>query len=72
MNLIEKLEEVQDMALRDENIKERMKRTIRLLEKESNGVLRYYGRMWIPKYGDLTLIILDEAHKSKILNSFWK
>ncbi|GKB70028.1 putative reverse transcriptase domain-containing protein, partial [Tanacetum coccineum] len=35
------------------------------MERRSDGALHYLDRIWIPLMGDVRLMIIDEAHKSK-------
>ncbi|GJX23436.1 putative reverse transcriptase domain-containing protein [Tanacetum coccineum] len=36
-----------------------------LIERRSDGVLYYLDQIWVPLKGDVRILIMDEAHKSK-------
>ncbi|GJV95594.1 putative reverse transcriptase domain-containing protein [Tanacetum coccineum] len=38
-----------------------------MIEHRSDGALYYLDRIWVPLNGDVRTLIMDEAHKSKIL-----
>ncbi|XP_035838797.1 uncharacterized protein LOC118486445 [Helianthus annuus] len=53
-------------ALKSENVKAEMLRGMeKQLEPKENGALYFMNRIWIPRFGGLRDLILDEAHKSK-------
>jgi hypothetical protein len=62
----DQIKEIQEEALKEENIKaERMVGKEKLLAKGEDGVYRFGQRMWIPKLRDTQTKVLDEAHKTK-------
>ncbi|GKG32199.1 putative reverse transcriptase domain-containing protein, partial [Tanacetum coccineum] len=36
-----------------------------MIEQRSNGTLYYLDRIWVPLKGDVRILIMDEAHRSK-------
>ncbi|KAI3777919.1 hypothetical protein L1987_47722 [Smallanthus sonchifolius] len=65
-DLMTEIERAQDEALKEENVKrERIVGQQEKLETNAYGVRTRFGRMWIPKGGELRVKILDEAHKSR-------
>ncbi|XP_021996276.1 uncharacterized protein LOC110893475 [Helianthus annuus] len=44
---------------------ERLAGTVDQLSPGNNGILRFNGRIWVPIYGGLGDLILQEAHNSK-------
>ncbi|KAI3813749.1 hypothetical protein L1987_18481 [Smallanthus sonchifolius] len=64
--LMSEISKAQDEALSERNIKrERIVRQQGNLDANAYGVRTRFGRMWIPKIGELRAKILDEAHKSR-------
>nr|GEZ47806.1 hypothetical protein [Tanacetum cinerariifolium] len=41
------------------------KRLDEMIEQRSNGTLYYLDQIWVPLKGDVRILIMDEAHKSK-------
>ena len=35
------------------------------LEIKSDGIRYFDGRLWVPRYGDLRSLVMNEAHKSR-------
>ncbi|KAI3773911.1 hypothetical protein L1987_48450 [Smallanthus sonchifolius] len=65
-DLLSEISKAQDEALSERNIKrERIVGQQGNLDANAYGVRTRFGRMWIPKIGELRAKILDEAHKSR-------
>ncbi|KAI3676149.1 hypothetical protein L1987_85749 [Smallanthus sonchifolius] len=65
-DLMSEISKAQDEALSERNIKrERIVEQQGNLDANAYGVRTRFGRMWIPKIGELRAKILDEAHKSR-------
>jgi hypothetical protein len=65
-DIMRRIKEDQEEAMKERNLKnERMLNQLLFLEENEHGVKIRYGRMWIPRYGNLKSKILDEAHKSR-------
>ncbi|KAI3811062.1 hypothetical protein L1987_20778 [Smallanthus sonchifolius] len=65
-DLMSEISKAQDEALLEGNIKrERIVGQQGNLDANAYGVRTRFGRMWIPKIGQLRAKILDEAHKSR-------
>ncbi|GJR03059.1 putative reverse transcriptase domain-containing protein [Tanacetum coccineum] len=58
-----KNEDVRGMLV--ENSKDPEKFRTEKLEPHANGTLCFNGRIWLPCYGDLRIVIMHESHKSK-------
>ena len=53
-------------ALKEENVAaEGLKNLVSKLEVKSNGAYYLADRLWVPVFGDLRKVVLDEAHKSR-------
>ncbi|KAM0044346.1 putative nucleotidyltransferase, Ribonuclease H [Helianthus debilis subsp. tardiflorus] len=53
-------------ALKEENIEaEGLRGMIKQLEQKSDGIYYIMERVWIPLFGDLRELVMDEAHKSR-------
>ncbi|KAK1424170.1 hypothetical protein QVD17_19489 [Tagetes erecta] len=53
-------------ALKEENLKsESMQGMVKNLVPNSENVMYFANRIWIPRFGNLRELILDEAHKSR-------
>nr|GEV07507.1 putative reverse transcriptase domain, ribonuclease H-like domain, aspartic peptidase domain protein [Tanacetum cinerariifolium] len=72
LNLLKQILEAQIEALKPKNLeKEDVGGTIRTdipkerLEPHTDGTLCLHGRSWLPCYGNLRSVIMDESHKSK-------
>ncbi|KAI3821512.1 hypothetical protein L1987_09080 [Smallanthus sonchifolius] len=65
-DLMSEISKAQDEALLERNIKrERIIGPQGNLDANAYGVRTRFGRMWIPKIGELRAKILDEAHKAR-------
>ena len=65
-SLIPQIREAQQQALQEPSYPaESLRGLDRKLKLNSDGVLYFMTRIWIPLFGDLRQIVLDEAHKSK-------
>jgi hypothetical protein len=68
IDLMDQLKEAQVSALEEENSKnEEMMKTAQQFVKGKDGLLRMGTGIWVPMYGGLRDLILEEAHKSKYL-----
>ncbi|XP_022014618.1 uncharacterized protein LOC110914105 [Helianthus annuus] len=65
-HLTSRIHDAQQEALKPDNIRAGSLRGIeaQLMPKE-DGILYFMGRIWVPFFGDLRALILDEAHKSR-------
>ena len=62
----EQFHDVQQEALKEENLKDEALRGMeKQLEEKSNGTHYFMNRIWVPKFGELRKTVLDEAHKSR-------
>jgi hypothetical protein len=62
--LPEQIRNAQHEALKEENFESESLRGINgTLEVKSNGIR--YDRVWVPLYGGLRDVIMDEAHKNQ-------
>ncbi|KAJ0524802.1 putative nucleotidyltransferase, Ribonuclease H [Helianthus annuus] len=53
-------------ALKPENIRaESLRGSRQRLEQKEDGAYYVTGRIWVPLYGDLRELVMDEAHKSR-------
>ncbi|KAJ0914905.1 putative nucleotidyltransferase, Ribonuclease H [Helianthus annuus] len=53
-------------ALKPENIRaESLRGSRQRLEQKEDGAYYVTGRIWVPLYGDLCELVMDEAHKSR-------
>ena len=53
-------------ALKESNLKEESLRGMeKQLEIKPDGTRYFMNRIWVPRFGDLRNLVLDEAHKSK-------
>ncbi|KAD3336599.1 hypothetical protein E3N88_32118 [Mikania micrantha] len=56
----------QQHSLAQDNLKNKMSCGAEiLLETKDDGLMYYLNRLWIPNRGDLRMVIMDEAHKSR-------
>ncbi|XP_071704898.1 uncharacterized protein [Rutidosis leptorrhynchoides] len=55
------LEAVKEVHWKDEAIKGLIKQ----IEVKGDGTRYFAGRLWVPKYGELRKLVLDEAHKTR-------
>jgi hypothetical protein len=68
VDLMDRLKQAQASTLEEGNSKnEEMMKTVQQLVKGKDGLLRMGTRIWVPMYGGLRDLILEEAHKSKYL-----
>ncbi|GJY56562.1 putative reverse transcriptase domain-containing protein [Tanacetum coccineum] len=56
---------VADVLSRKERVKPKRKGLDEMIEHKSDGALYYLDRIWVPLKGDVRILIMDEAHKSK-------
>ena len=74
-NLNTSIRMAQEEALKEENcVQEGLKGLDLQLEKKANGIYYFVGkketpvrhnRIWVPYFGNLRKVVLDEAHKSR-------
>ncbi|KAJ0950618.1 putative nucleotidyltransferase, Ribonuclease H [Helianthus annuus] len=65
-NLSDKIRTAQTEALKEENIEaEGLRGMKKQLEQRSDGIYYIMERVWIPLFGDLRELVMDEAHKSR-------
>ncbi|KAI3810176.1 hypothetical protein L1987_19786 [Smallanthus sonchifolius] len=56
----------QQEAIKEENIQnEALRGMIKQLEPKSDDTLYFMNRIWVPCFGNLRELVMDEAHKSK-------
>jgi hypothetical protein len=66
LDLMDRLKQAQTSALEEENAKNKeMMKTLQQFVKGKDGLLRMGTGIWVPMYGGLKELILEEAHKSK-------
>ncbi|KAD6454275.1 hypothetical protein E3N88_08981 [Mikania micrantha] len=64
-DFLNELKDAQKEGLKEENVGfERIFGQVKNLEENEFGVKIRFGRMWVPRNGDIMSRILDEAHKS--------
>ncbi|MDV3153383.1 MAG: hypothetical protein Q8755_03340, partial [Candidatus Phytoplasma australasiaticum] len=64
-DLTDRIRKAQLEALKEENIKsETLHGADKHLELKTDNIHYFMNRVWIPLYGDLRQVVLDEAHKS--------
>jgi hypothetical protein len=64
--VMKQINDAQVEALKEDQVKnERIKGQEKELVMDARGVLTRFGRIWIPRYGDLKDRIMDEAHKTR-------
>ncbi|KAD3336153.1 hypothetical protein E3N88_31672 [Mikania micrantha] len=65
-DFLNELKDAQKEGLKEENVGfERIFGQVKNLEENEFGVKIRFGRMWVPRNGDIRSRILDEAHKSR-------
>ncbi|KAJ0907825.1 putative nucleotidyltransferase, Ribonuclease H [Helianthus annuus] len=65
-NLPDQIHSAQTEALKEENIKaEYLRGMEKQLVKRLDGIYYFMERVWIPLFGDLRELVMDEAHKSR-------
>ncbi|KAD5802711.1 hypothetical protein E3N88_14071 [Mikania micrantha] len=65
-SLIPQIKEAQQQALQTPNyLAEELRGLDKKLEVKTDGVLYFKSRIWVPLFGNIRSIILDEAHKSR-------
>ncbi|KAF5790439.1 putative nucleotidyltransferase, Ribonuclease H [Helianthus annuus] len=65
-NLPAQIRDAQVEALKAENIRaESLRGSRQRLERKENDAYYVNGRIWVPLYGDLRELVMDEAHKSR-------
>ena len=56
----------QKEAMKKDLIKsERLGKMISILEPNDKGIMCFQGRIWVPYFGDIRSMILNESHKSR-------
>ncbi|KAJ0939621.1 putative nucleotidyltransferase, Ribonuclease H [Helianthus annuus] len=65
-SLPDRIRTAQTEALKEENIKtEGLRGMEKQFEQRSDGIYYIMGRVWVPLFGDLRELVMDEAHKSR-------
>ncbi|KAM0053816.1 putative nucleotidyltransferase, Ribonuclease H [Helianthus debilis subsp. tardiflorus] len=65
-NLPTQIRNAQVEALKPENIRaESLRGSRQRLEQKEDGAYYVTGRIWVPLYGDLRELVMDEAHKTR-------
>ncbi|KAD7478106.1 hypothetical protein E3N88_01242 [Mikania micrantha] len=65
-DFLNELKDAQKEGLKEENVGfERIFGQVKSLEENEFGIKIRFGRMWVPRNGDIRSRILDEAHKSR-------
>ncbi|KAJ0949182.1 putative nucleotidyltransferase, Ribonuclease H [Helianthus annuus] len=65
-NLPTQIRNAQVEALKPENIRaESLRGSRQRLDQKEDGAYYVTGRIWVPLYGDLRELVMDEAHKSR-------
>ncbi|XP_071719004.1 uncharacterized protein [Rutidosis leptorrhynchoides] len=65
-NLVSQIRDAQLEAVKEEHWKdEAIKGLIKQIEVKGDGTRYFAGRLWVPKYGELRKLVLDEAHKTR-------
>ncbi|XP_071710977.1 uncharacterized protein [Rutidosis leptorrhynchoides] len=65
-NLVSQIRDAQLEAMKEEHWKdEASKGLIKKFEVKGDGTGYFAGRLWVPKYGELRKLVLDEAHKTR-------
>nr|XP_043638737.1 uncharacterized protein LOC122609859 [Erigeron canadensis] len=65
-NLTSHIREAQLEALKEENLKnESLRNMEKLFEVKADGVRYFSDRIWLPNYGNLRELVMDESHKSR-------
>ena len=65
-SLPDRIRSAQLEALKEENLKaETMHSADKHLELRTDGLHYFAGRVWVPLFGGLRELVLDEAHKSR-------
>ena len=65
-NLSAQIRDAQVEALKPENVKDEALRGSRQrFEQKEDGAYYVTGRIWVPLYGGLRELVMDEAHKSR-------
>ncbi|KAJ0956109.1 putative nucleotidyltransferase, Ribonuclease H [Helianthus annuus] len=65
-SLPDRIRTAQTEALKEENIKtEGLRSMEKQFEQRSDGIYYIMGRVWVPLFGDLRELVMDEAHKSR-------
>ncbi|XP_071694690.1 uncharacterized protein [Rutidosis leptorrhynchoides] len=65
-NLVSQIRDAQLEAVKEEHWKdEAIKGLIKQIEVKGDGTRYFVGRLWVPKYGELRKLVLDEAHKTR-------
>ncbi|KAD5318253.1 hypothetical protein E3N88_18199 [Mikania micrantha] len=65
-DFLNELKQAQQEGLKEKNVGfERVFGQVKNLEDNDHGIKLRFGRMWVPRNGDIRARILDEAHKSR-------
>lgn len=65
-NLTSQIRDAQLEAIKEENVKgESLRGMDKQFEVKSDGIRYYINRIWIPSFGNLRKLVMDEAHKSR-------
>ncbi|KAJ0613887.1 putative nucleotidyltransferase, Ribonuclease H [Helianthus annuus] len=65
-NLPDQIRSAQTEALKDENLRaEELRGLEKKLVERSDGICYFMERIWVPLYGNLRDLVMDEAHKSR-------
>ncbi|XP_071733907.1 uncharacterized protein [Rutidosis leptorrhynchoides] len=65
-NLMSHIQNAQLEAMKEENVKEEgISEKDKKFEIKSNGTRYFADRIWIPKFGGLRELVMDEAHKTR-------
>ena len=67
-NFFSQIRDAQKEALETNNLKNKsLNGPEKILKLAANGVWKFKDRVWIPCFGNLRELVLEEAHKSKYL-----
>ncbi|KAI3799955.1 hypothetical protein L1987_35261 [Smallanthus sonchifolius] len=65
-NLTTQIRMAQQEALKEKNIRsEALRGMIKQLEPKSDDTFYFMNRIWVPSNGNLRMLVMDEAHKSR-------
>ncbi|XP_071719053.1 uncharacterized protein [Rutidosis leptorrhynchoides] len=67
-NLMSRIQDVQMEAMKEENVKkEGISEKDKKFEIKGDGTRNFVDRIWIPEFGGLRELVMDETHKTKYL-----
>ncbi|XP_071714699.1 uncharacterized protein [Rutidosis leptorrhynchoides] len=67
-NLVSRIQNAQMEAMKEENVKkEGISEKDKNFEAKSDGTRYFENRIWIPKFGGLRELVMDEEHKTRYL-----